>query len=79
MDRRPWGWFTTKAFPVALLANPADAFRLFNLYASGAVSASAGVGGAAGAIPAWQSLLSVLIWPLVAMAGASAAFRRVTP
>lgn len=73
------GWFTTRAFPVALLANPADAFRLFNLYASGAVSASAGVGGAAGAIPAWQSLLSVLIWPLVAMAGAGAAFRRVTP
>ena len=73
------GWFTTEAFPVALLANPADAFRLFNLTASGATAAAAGVGGAADAIPLWQSLSSVLLWPLAALALAAAAFRKVTP
>lgn len=73
------GWFTTKAFPLALLANPADAFRLFNLTASGATAAAAGVGGAADAIPLWQSLSSVLLWPLAALALAAAAFRKVTP
>jgi Cu-processing system permease protein len=73
------GWFTTEAFPIALLANPADAFRLFNLTASGATAAAAGVGGAADAIPLWQSLASVLLWPLAALALAAAAFRKVTP
>lgn len=73
------GWFTTDAFPVALLANPADAFRLFNLTASGAAAAAAGVGGAADSIPLWQSLVSVLLWPLAALGLAAAAFRKVTP
>jgi len=73
------GWFTTRAFPVALVLNPADAFRLFNLTASGATAAAAGVGGAAGAVPLWQSLASVLLWPLAALALAAAAFRKVTP
>ena len=73
------GWFTTEAFPVALLATPADAFRLFNLIGSGAAAAAAGVGGAADAIPLWQSLASVLLWPLAALALAAAAFRKVTP
>lgn len=73
------GWFTTEAFPVALLVNPADAFRLFNLTASGATAAAAGVGGAADTIPLWQSLASVLLWPLAALALAAAAFRKVTP
>lgn len=73
------GWFTTDVFPVALLANPADAFRLFNLSASGAAAAAAGVGGAADAIPLWQSFASVLLWPAAALAIAAASFRKVTP
>lgn len=73
------GWFTTRAFPVALVLNPADAFRLFNLNASDATAAAAGVGGAAGSVPIWQSLASVLLWPLAALALAAAAFRKVTP
>lgn len=73
------GWFTTVAFPKALLVNPADAFRLYNLTASGAAAAAAGVGGAADAIPMWQSLSSILLWPLAALGLAAAAFRRVTP
>lgn len=73
------GWFTTDVFPMALLANPADAFRLFNLAASEATAAAAGVGGAANAIPAWQALTSIWVWPVLALALAVAAFRRVTP
>lgn len=73
------GWFTTSVFPFALLANPADAFRLFNLAASEATAAAAGVAGAANSIPLWQSAASVLLWPLLALAVATAAFRKVSP
>lgn len=73
------GTFTKDIFPVALLMNPADAFRLFNLSAAEATAAAAGVGGAANAIPVWQSLLSVTIWPLLALMFASLVFRRVEP
>lgn len=72
------GWFTTEALPLALLANPADAFRLFNLAAAEASAAAGGIGGAAASIPLWQSALSVLIWPLIALGLAIAAFRKVT-
>ena len=73
------GVFTTRVFPLALLANPADAFRLFNLAAAQATSAAAGVAGAANTIPLWASLTSILVWPMVALALAVAAFRRVIP
>jgi Cu-processing system permease protein len=73
------GRFTTDVFPYALLANPADAFRLYNLAASDATAAAAGVSGAANTIPAWQSLLSIALWPLAALALAIAAFKKVTP
>jgi Cu-processing system permease protein len=73
------GVFTTHVFPVALLANPADAFRLFNFAASQATAAAAGVSGAAGAIPIWASLTSIFLWPVAALGLAVLAFRRVTP
>ena len=73
------GAFTTRILPLALLANPADAFRLFNLAASQATSAAAGVAGAANTIPVWASLTSILIWPILALTLATAAFRKVTP
>lgn len=73
------GSFTKKVFPYALLANPADAFRLFNLTASQATAAASGVAGAAGSIPAWQSLFSILVWPFFALGLASLAFRKVEP
>jgi len=73
------GFFTTHVFPYALIANPADAFRLFNLAASGATAAAAGVGGAAASIPIWDSLGSILLWPVAALMLAIAAFRRVVP
>jgi Cu-processing system permease protein len=73
------GTFTTNVFPYALLANPADAFRLFNLAASQATAAAAGVAGAANTIPVWQSLASIILWPAVTLGLAVLAFRRVTP
>jgi Cu-processing system permease protein len=73
------GLFTAKVFPLALLANPADAFRLYNLAASQATAAAAGVAGAANTIPLWASLASILLWPVAALALATAAFRKVTP
>lgn len=73
------GAFTTKVLPIALLANPADAFRIFNLSAAQAVAAAGGMGGAAASIPLWQSFASMVIWPFVAIGLAWAVFRKVTP
>ncbi len=73
------GTFTTSVFPSLLLANPADAFRLFNLTAAQATAAAAGVGGAANAIPMWQSLTSIAVWPLLSLLLAALAFRKVEP
>jgi Cu-processing system permease protein len=73
------GTFTTTVFPYALLANPADAFRLFNLTASDATAAASGISAAAGSVPAWQSLVSILLWPMLSLALASFAFRKVEP
>ncbi|APG49192.1 gliding motility-associated ABC transporter permease protein GldF (plasmid) [Phaeobacter porticola] len=73
------GIFTKQIFPTALLVNPADAFRLFNLTASQATSTASGVGGAAASIALWQSLLSILLWPILALGLATRAFRKVDP
>ncbi len=73
------GAFTTRVLPAALLANPADAFRLYNLAASQAVGAASGMGAAAGSIALWKSTLSVLIWPVITLFLAWRAFRKVTP
>ena len=64
-----------RALPALLLANPADAFRLYNLGASEATAAAAGLGGAAATIPLWQALASLVLWPLVTLGLATAAFR----
>jgi Cu-processing system permease protein len=73
------GTFTTQVFPWAILANPADAFRLYNLAASEATAAAAGIGGAANTIPPAQALGSLVAWSFAAFGLAIAAFRRVTP
>ena len=73
------GAFTTQALPAAMLANPADAFRVFNLSAAAAVAAAGGIGGAANSIPLWQSATTLFLWPLVSIALATAAFKKVTP
>lgn len=73
------GWFTVKVFPALLLANPADAFRLYNLAASEATAAASGLGGAANTLPAGLALASVALWPVVALALAILSIRRITP
>jgi Cu-processing system permease protein len=73
------GAFTTGIFPWLLIGNPADAFRLFNLAASEATAAAAGVAGAANAIPPAQALTSIALWPVAAFALALLAFRKVSP
>ncbi|PVH30261.1 ABC transporter permease [Pararhodobacter oceanensis] len=73
------GRFTTQVFPWMLIGNPADAFRLYNLAASEATAAAAGIGGAANAIPMSHALISILLWPLAALGFATLAFRKVIP
>ena len=73
------GWFTTHAFPWLLVANPVDAFRLFNLAASDATAAAAGIAGAANSIPPTYALVSMALWPLLALGSAVMIFRKVTP
>ncbi|WP_417269164.1 ABC transporter permease subunit [Celeribacter sp.] len=73
------GSFTTQVFPWALVLNPADAFRIFNLAASDAVGAVSGLSGAAGSIAIWKPLASLVLWPLVALGLARLAFARVQP
>lgn len=73
------GYFTTDIFPWLLIANPADAFRLYNLAASEATAAAAGIGGAANTIPAAHALASILLWPLAGLVLATLALRKVTP
>ncbi|MCB1521602.1 MAG: ABC transporter permease [Hyphomicrobiaceae bacterium] len=72
------GTFTQSVFPWLLVANPADAFRLYNLSASEATAAAGGIAGAANAIPPYLALASLVIWPVAAFTLAAAAFRRVT-
>ncbi len=73
------GSFTTSAFPWLLVLNPADAFRIFNLAASDAVGAAAGLAGAASAIAIWKPLGALLLWPVLAALMARAAFAKVQP
>ena len=73
------GAFTTRVFPWLILANPADAFRLYNLSASEATAAAAGIGGAAAKVPGVYALASAILWPLAAFLMSIAAFRRLIP
>lgn len=73
------GTFTRTIFPWLLVANPADAFRLYNLSASEATAAAGGIAGAANSIPPMLALASLAAWPVAAFALAAATFRKVTP
>ncbi|WP_425045699.1 ABC transporter permease [Primorskyibacter sp. S87] len=73
------GTFTRTVFPWVMVANPADAFRLWNISATEGVAMASGMSGAAQALPAWAAPASLLIWPVVGFGLARAAFRRVEP
>lgn len=71
------GVFTQRIFPWLMTANPADAFRLWNVAAADNVAMAAGLSGAASALPAWAAPLSLLIWLPVGFLFARLAFGRV--
>ena len=73
------GDFTRSIFPWLMVANPADAFRVWNISASDGVAMASGMVGAAQTLPAWAAPLSLILWPLLAFALARAAFKRVEP
>lgn len=73
------GVFTRQIFPWLMVANPADAFRVWNIAASDSVALSSGMTGAAQALPVWAAPLSLLIWPFLGFFAARGAFRRVEP
>ena len=73
------GWFTKSVFPWAMVANPADAFRLWNVSASEGVAMTTGLGGAATALPPWMAPLSLLIWSILALWLARHFFERLEP
>lgn len=73
------GGFTRHVFPWLLAANPADAFRLYNLTASDQIALATGLSGAAAAMPGWVAGASLFLWPALALALARLAIRRVEP
>lgn len=73
------GVFTRQIFPWVMTANPADAFRLWNIAGTETVAIAAGMGGVAESLPRWAAPLSLAIWPVLGFLLARAAFRRVEP
>jgi Cu-processing system permease protein len=73
------GVFTQSVFPWVMVANPADAFRVWNIAASDSVALTSGMTGAAQALPIWAAPVSLLIWPVIGFVLARAAFQRVEP
>lgn len=73
------GTFTSTFFPWVMVANPADAFRLWNIAASDGVALATGMAGVAGTLPAWAAPLSILVWICLAFGLAWTAFRRLEP
>ncbi len=77
----PEGSFATSVFPYAILFNPADAFRLFNLAALGASNLVGGMAGVAESLPfpAIGGLVSIGLFTALTLALALLRIRRITP
>ena len=73
------GVFTRQVFPWVMVANPADAFRVWNVAASEGVALTSGMAGAANALPDWAAPVSLLLWPFLGFAAARLVFRRIEP
>ncbi|UES41731.1 ABC transporter permease [Roseibium aggregatum] len=77
----PSGVFASDVFPYAILLNPADAFRLFNLAALGASDLVGGMAGVADTLP-FDPLLalgSLAAFTGLAMAGSALLIKRIAP
>lgn len=70
------GVFTSHVFPVLLIANPADAFRIVNVTGSEAASLASGMANEFSAASAWASLISLILWPALSLFAAMIVFRR---
>lgn len=72
------GAFTRRVFPWLLVANPADAFRLWNLGGEGPVALASGMAGAASALPPWAAPVSLGVWCVLALGLARLAVGRMS-
>lgn len=77
----PEGVFASSIFPYALLLNPADSFRLFNLAALGASDLVGGMAGVAETLPfsPTSALVSLAMFAGFAMSGSLLLIRRIAP
>ncbi|MBO6754986.1 MAG: ABC transporter permease subunit [Roseibium sp.] len=77
----PSGVFAAQVFPYAVLINPADAFRLFNLAALGANDLVGGMAGVAETLPfdPALALASLAIFAGLALTVSAVLIRRITP
>ncbi len=75
------GYFSKTIFPWLLLANPADAFRLFNMTALELGSGATGLSGLETALPFGTALPLIFLfgWIALALSLADIAFRRLQP
>ncbi len=73
------GYFTKSVFPWLLVANPADAFRLINMPDVSVSVLATGLGAAGSASGVVGQLVSLLVWPVLALFTAWAVFRRIEP
>ncbi len=75
------GYFSRTLFPYLLVANPADAFRLYNIAALDAGAVSTGLSGVTDSLPfpAEIGLLSLALWLCAALGLAIVVFRRLEP
>ena len=73
------GAFTKTVFPWLLIANPADAFRLINMPDVSVSVLSSGIGAAGAASGTLGQIMSLLLWPVIALFCAWVAFRRIEP
>jgi Cu-processing system permease protein len=75
------GAFAKTVFPWLVLANPGDAFRLYNLAGLGDGVPLAGLDGLASTMPypAAATLATLALWLAAALAAAFATIRRITP
>lgn len=70
------GFFTSHVFPLLLIANPADAFRLVNMSGSEAAAFTSGMKSGIDAGSVWASFLSLILWPALSLYTAMVVFRR---
>lgn len=75
------GAFSREVFPYLLVANPADAFRLYNLSALdlGGIATGLAEGGDDLPFPIIVTLVSIAGWTVIVLACAFLVFRRIKP